>query len=98
MRRYLPKAQQAAYNLAQAEKKAGTLKVLTGLLLIPNLATRWIAWQKFVAPVPPAPFLLLSGFFACINRFQLSPEARKLSSTFGDEEETHQQVVATRLM
>src|SRR5688572_32749372 len=27
---------------------------LAGILLIPGLATLWMAWQKFVAPMPPA--------------------------------------------
>jgi Co/Zn/Cd efflux system component len=28
--------------------------VLAGLLLVPGLATLWMAWHKFQAPVPPA--------------------------------------------
>lgn len=42
--RDLPKAQQPAHDLAQAEKKAGTVKVYAGLILIPNLATPWMPW------------------------------------------------------
>ncbi len=32
--------------------------VLAVILLIPGLATLWTAWQKFLAPVPPAPVAL----------------------------------------
>ena len=31
---------------------------LAGILLIPGVATLWTAWQKFMAPLPPAPILL----------------------------------------
>lgn len=31
---------------------------LAGVLLIPALATLWMAWQKFAVPSPPAPLLL----------------------------------------
>ena len=31
---------------------------LAGILLIPGLATIWTAWEKFLAPLPPAPFAL----------------------------------------
>lgn len=31
---------------------------LSGILLIPGLATFWTAWQKFMAPLPPAPLPL----------------------------------------
>src|SRR5690242_15661478 len=31
---------------------------LAAILLIPSLATLWTAWQKFLAPLPPAPILL----------------------------------------
>jgi Co/Zn/Cd efflux system component len=35
---------------------------LAGLLLVPGLATLWMAWQKFLAPTPPAPLpLSLAG-------------------------------------
>ena len=35
---------------------------LAGILLVPVLATLWTAWQKFAAPVPPAPLpLSLTG-------------------------------------
>ena len=43
-------------------------------------------------------FLLLPAFVAYMNRVQLSPEERTLSATFGDEWETHQQAVTSRLM
>lgn len=32
--------------------------VLAGLLLVPSLATLWMAWDKLAAPVPPEPFAL----------------------------------------
>jgi Co/Zn/Cd efflux system component len=31
---------------------------LAGILLLPGLATLWMAWQKFLHPLPPAPALL----------------------------------------
>jgi Co/Zn/Cd efflux system component len=35
---------------------------LAGLLLVPGLATLWMAWQKFSVPTPPAPLpLSLAG-------------------------------------
>lgn len=35
---------------------------LAGILLIPGLATLWMAWEKFLAPLPPAPLpLSLAG-------------------------------------
>lgn len=35
---------------------------LAGILLIPGLATLWTAWEKFLAPLPPAPLpLSLAG-------------------------------------
>lgn len=35
-------------------------KILAGIIVIPGLATLWMAWQKFAVPIPPAP-LPLSG-------------------------------------
>ena len=43
-----------------APRRAVVGKVLAGIILIPGLATLWMAWQKFAVPIPPAP-LLLSG-------------------------------------
>lgn len=38
---------------------------LAGILLVPGLATLWMAWQKFSVPVPPAPVpLSLTGLGA----------------------------------
>lgn len=37
-----------------AKRRAAVGLVLALLLLIPGLATAWMAWQKFNAPVPPA--------------------------------------------
>src|SRR6266568_4776640 len=31
---------------------------LAGILLIPGIATLWTAWEKFMAPLPPAPMAL----------------------------------------
>jgi Co/Zn/Cd efflux system component len=45
-----------------APRRAVVGKVLAGIILIPGLATVWMAWQKFVAPLPPAPLpLSLTG-------------------------------------
>ncbi len=41
---------------AQHRARVGTL--LAGVLLIPGLATLWMAWHKFMTPVPPAPIPL----------------------------------------
>ncbi len=41
---------------AQHRARAGTM--LADILLIPGLATLWMAWHKFMAPVPPAPIPL----------------------------------------
>ena len=38
--------------------RAVVSKVLAGIILIPGLATVWMAWQKFGAPMPPAPLPL----------------------------------------
>lgn len=32
--------------------------LLSGILLVPTLATLWAAWQKFVSPTPPEPWTL----------------------------------------
>lgn len=32
--------------------------LLAGILLIPGMATLWMAWKKFATPVPPEPFAL----------------------------------------
>ena len=32
--------------------------VLAGILLLPGFATLWMAWQKFLHPVPPSPVVL----------------------------------------
>lgn len=42
-------------------------KVLACILLIPSFATIWAAFQKFMNPLPPAPFLLsLTGVGALV--------------------------------
>lgn len=41
--------------------------VLAGMLLVPGIATLWMAWQKFMVPLPPAPLpLSLAGLGALI--------------------------------
>src|SRR5215831_9774451 len=45
-----------------ATSRARLGMVLAGILLIPGLATLWTAWEKFMAPFPPAPLpLTLTG-------------------------------------
>jgi Co/Zn/Cd efflux system component len=45
-------------------------KALAGIILIPGLATCWMAWQKFAAPIPPAPLpLSLTGAGALLVNF-----------------------------
>ena len=45
-----------------AIKRARLGMALAGILLIPGVATLWTAWQKFMAPLPPAPIpLSLAG-------------------------------------
>lgn len=45
-----------------ASRRARVGMALAGILLIPSLATLWTAWQKFLAPLPPAPLpLSLTG-------------------------------------
>jgi len=44
--------------------------VLAGVLLIPTLASLWTAWQKFMTPMPPEPWLLsTTGFGALVVNF-----------------------------
>jgi len=45
-----------------APRRAVVSKVLAGIILIPGLATVWMTWEKFAAPMPPAPLpLSLTG-------------------------------------
>ena len=45
-----------------ATSRARVGMALAGILLIPGLATLWIAWEKFLVPLPPAPLpLSLAG-------------------------------------
>jgi Co/Zn/Cd efflux system component len=37
-----------------ATSRARVGMVLAGMLLIPGIATFWMAWEKFLAPLPPA--------------------------------------------
>lgn len=45
-------------------------KILAGIILIPGLATVWMAWEKFAFPMPPAPLpLSLTGAGALLVNF-----------------------------
>ncbi|MCM8794534.1 MAG: cation transporter [Candidatus Omnitrophica bacterium] len=45
-----------------AVRRARMGMALAGILLVPGLAALWMAWQKFLMPVPPAPVpLSLAG-------------------------------------
>ena len=45
-----------------ATNRARVGMALAGILLIPGLATLWMAWEKFLVPLPPAPLpLSLAG-------------------------------------
>jgi len=53
-----------------APRRAVVSKVLAGIILIPGLATVWMAWQKFAAPMPPASLpLSLTGAGALLVNF-----------------------------
>ena len=53
-----------------ARRRGQVGALLAGLLLVPALATLWIAWRKFVAPAPPEPFALtLTGLGALAVNF-----------------------------
>ena len=53
-----------------ASRRAVVSKILAGIILIPGLATVWMAWQKFAVPMPPAPLLLsLAGAGALLVNF-----------------------------
>jgi Co/Zn/Cd efflux system component len=50
-----------------AIKRARVGMALAGILLIPGLATLWTAWDKLMAPLPPAPLpLSLAGAGALV--------------------------------
>ena len=53
-----------------ASHRAIVSKLLAGIILIPGLATLWMAWQKFALPIPPAPIpLSLTGAGALLVNF-----------------------------
>jgi Co/Zn/Cd efflux system component len=53
-----------------AENRARLGMVLAGVILVPVAATLWTAWQKFAAPVPPAPVpLTATGAGAMLVNF-----------------------------
>jgi Co/Zn/Cd efflux system component len=41
-----------------ARHRARMGMALSGVLLVPGVATLWTAWRKFAVPVPPSPLLL----------------------------------------
>lgn len=41
-----------------ASRRSALGMALAGILLVPGLATLWMAWHKFVVPFPPSPLLL----------------------------------------
>jgi Co/Zn/Cd efflux system component len=48
-------------------RRAGVGMVLALLLLVPGVATGWMAWRKFLSPVPPAELALsVTGFGALL--------------------------------
>ena len=50
-----------------ATNRARVGMALAGILFIPGLATLWTAWEKFLAPMPPAPLpLSLAGSGALV--------------------------------
>jgi Co/Zn/Cd efflux system component len=53
-----------------ASHRAMMSKLLAGIILIPGLATLWMAWQKFALPIPPASIpLSLTGVGALLVNF-----------------------------
>jgi Co/Zn/Cd efflux system component len=53
-----------------ASQRAIISKLLAGIILIPGLATLWMAWQKIALPIPPAPIpLSLTGVGALLVNF-----------------------------
>jgi Co/Zn/Cd efflux system component len=52
------------------QQRARLGMALAGILLVPGLATLWMAWEKFLAPVPPEPAALtLAGAGAMLVNF-----------------------------
>jgi Co/Zn/Cd efflux system component len=53
-----------------ASSRSAVGKLLAGVILIPGLATLWMAWEKFALPVPPAPLpLSITGAGALLVNF-----------------------------
>lgn len=53
-----------------AQRRALVGKALAGILLIPAMATLWMAWVKFASQIPPSPLpLSLTGFGALLVNF-----------------------------
>lgn len=51
-------------------RRACVGKMLAGILLIPGLATLWMAWHKFSLPIPPQPIpLSVTGAGALVVNF-----------------------------
>jgi Co/Zn/Cd efflux system component len=57
---------------------------LAGILLLPGLATMWMAWQKFNIPVPPDPLpLSLAGAGALAINFGCGVMLARYRSEWG---------------
>lgn len=53
-----------------ARNRAKIGMLLAGILLVPGLATLWMAWEKFSSPVPPEPVTLsIAGLGALMVNF-----------------------------
>jgi Co/Zn/Cd efflux system component len=53
-----------------ASRRAVIGRILAGIILLPAIATFWMAWQKFAVPIPPRPIpLSLTGAGALLINF-----------------------------
>lgn len=65
---------------ARARARLGM--ALAGILLVPGLATLWMAWHKFMLPVPPGPLAMsATGPRRTGNQFFLRPHARAVPAS-----------------
>ena len=56
-----------------ATSRARLGMALAGILLVPGLATLWTAWEKFLAPTPPAPLPLTLTGAGALPSISLAP-------------------------
>ncbi|MGE4062345.1 MAG: cation transporter [Rhodospirillaceae bacterium] len=67
-----------------APKRARVGMLLAAMILVPGLATLWMAWQKFNVPVPPAPVpLSIVGLGALAANFTCAVMLAKFSAAKG---------------